>query len=86
MKPQILMIITSNAEMGSSDRQTGFWAEEVAVPYYELVDAGAEVILASPKGGAVPVDPSSVKPAGENDAIVERSLANKELQAHLAAT
>jgi putative intracellular protease/amidase len=86
MKPQILMIITSNAEMGSSDRQTGFWAEEVAVPYYELVDAGAEVILASPKGGAVPVDPSSVKPTGENDAIVERHLADKELQARLSAT
>ena len=86
MKPQILMIITSNAEMGNSNRQTGFWAEEVAVPYYELVDAGAEVILASPKGGAVPVDPSSVKPAGENDVIVERYLADKELQAQLGAT
>lgn len=86
MKPQILMIITSNAAMGNTDKQTGFWAEEVAVPYYELVDAGAEVVLASPKGGAVPVDPSSVKPAGENDSIVERFLADKQLQTQLGAT
>lgn len=86
MKPQILMIVTSNAKLGDTDRHTGFWAEEVAVPYYELIDAGAQVTLASPAGGKVPVDPSSVQPAGENDEVVERFLADKELQTLLSTT
>lgn len=62
MPSQILMIVTSNARLGDTDKKTGFWAEELAVPYYALVDAGAHVVLASPVGGPIPLDPGSVKP------------------------
>jgi len=86
MTPRILMIVTSNARMGDSGKPTGLWAEELAVPYYALVDAGAEVTLASPAGGPAPIDPGSLKPAGENDPVVERFLADAELQARIAAT
>ncbi|MBH9579505.1 type 1 glutamine amidotransferase domain-containing protein [Inhella proteolytica] len=86
MSPRILMIVTSNARMGSTDKPTGLWAEELAVPYYALSDAGADVTLASPAGGPAPIDPSSVKPRGQNDAVVERFLADAALQARLAAT
>ena len=86
MTPRILMIVTSNNRMGRSGKPTGFWAEELAVPYYLLADAGATVDLATPAGGPAPVDPSSVKPTGENDAVVERFLADAALQARLAAT
>lgn len=86
MSPRILMIVTSHATLGSTGKPTGFWAEELAAPYYALVDAGAEVTLASPAGGRAPVDPGSLKPAGQNEPIVERFLADADLQARLAQT
>src|SRR5512135_3577570 len=86
MKPRILMIVTSNARLGDTGKPTGLWAEELAAPYYALVDAGAEVTLASPAGGPAPIDPGSVKPRGKNDAVVERFLADDALQARVAAT
>lgn len=86
MAHRILMIVTSNARMGDTGKPTGLWAEELAAPYYALVDAGAEVTLASPAGGPAPIDPGSVKPAGQNDADTERFLADKALQALIANT
>jgi putative intracellular protease/amidase len=86
MTSRILMIVTSNSRMGETGKPTGLWAEELAVPYYELVDAGVEVTLASPAGGPAPIDPGSIKPIGQNDPVVERFLADAALQARLAAT
>jgi putative intracellular protease/amidase len=86
MTASILMIVTSNARMGEGGAPTGFWAEELAEPYYALVDAGATVHLASPQGGPAPVDPGSLKPRGENAPVVERFLADTALQATLAQT
>jgi putative intracellular protease/amidase len=56
---KILFVVTSHAELGSSGEKTGFWIEEFATPYYVLADAGAEITIASPKGGQPPVDPKS---------------------------
>jgi putative intracellular protease/amidase len=56
---KILIVLTSHSELGDTGRKTGFWVEEFAAPYYELADAGAEITLASPKGGPPPIDPSS---------------------------
>jgi putative intracellular protease/amidase len=56
---KILIVLTSHSELGNTGKKTGFWVEEFAAPYYELADAGAEITLASPKGGQPPVDPSS---------------------------
>jgi len=86
MTSRILIIVTSNARLGDTGKPTGFWAEELAAPYYALTDAGAQVDFASPAGGAAPLDPGSVKPAGENDAVVERFLADSALQTRLATT
>ncbi|MGO0788582.1 type 1 glutamine amidotransferase domain-containing protein [Herbaspirillum seropedicae] len=83
---KILMIVTSSSRMGDTDKPTGLWAEELAAPYYALVDAGAEVVVASTAGGRAPIDPGSVKPRGENDAIVERMLADAQLQEVIAHT
>lgn len=86
MTSRILMIVTSNARMGDTGKPTGLWAEELAVPYYALADAGVDVTLASPAGGPAPIDPGSVKPVGQNDPVVERFLADTALQALIAAT
>ena len=56
---KILMVLTSHDKLGDSGQKTGFWAEEFAAPYYTFIDAGAEVTLASPKGGKPPIDPNS---------------------------
>ncbi|MCZ8319727.1 MAG: type 1 glutamine amidotransferase domain-containing protein [Silanimonas sp.] len=86
MTSRILMIVTSNARMGDAGKPTGLWAEELAVPYYALADAGVDVTLASPAGGPAPIDPVSLKPVGQNDPVVERFLADEALQARIAAT
>lgn len=84
--PNILMIVTSSSRMGNTDKPTGLWAEELAAPYYALVDAGASVVIASTAGGRAPIDPGSIKAVGQNDAIVERMLADADLQDRIAHT
>ncbi len=59
---KILIVLTSHSELDDTGKKTGFWVEELAAPYYELADAGAEITLASPKGGQPPMDPSSELP------------------------
>ncbi len=56
---KILMVLTSHDQLGNTGKNTGFWLEEFAAPYYVFKDAGAEITLASPKGGQPPLDPSS---------------------------
>jgi putative intracellular protease/amidase len=59
---KILFVLTSHSQMGDTGHKTGFWVEEFANPYYTLVDQGVDVTLATPKGGAAPVDPTSNLP------------------------
>jgi putative intracellular protease/amidase len=54
-----LFVLTSHDTLGTSGEKTGFWIEEFATPYYVMADAGAEITIASPKGGQPPVDPKS---------------------------
>ena len=86
MNKHVLIIVTSNSKMGDSAKVTGIWAEELAVPYYAFIDAGITVELASPKNSAVPFDPASIKPKGQNGAHVERFLADAEAQHRCAST
>jgi putative intracellular protease/amidase len=55
----ILMVLTSHDRLGDTGQKTGFWLEEFAAPYYALKDAGADIVVASPKGGQPPLDPKS---------------------------
>src|ERR1700759_1946565 len=64
---KILMVLTSHDKLGNTGRKTGFWLEELAAPYYVFKDAGAEVVLASPKGGQPPLDPKSNEPGFQTD-------------------
>ena len=57
---RVLIVTTSHGEMGSTGHRTGVWLEELATPYYALLDGAAEVTLASIKGGEIPLDPRSV--------------------------
>ena len=86
MNARVLVVVTSHAKMGHTDAKTGIWAEELAVPYYRFVDAGVQVEIASPLGGAAPLEPKSIHPAGENDPVVNRFLADPVAQGRMAAS
>lgn len=66
---KILMVLTSHDQLGSTGRQTGFWLEEFAAPYFVFRDAGVQLTLASPRGGQPPVDPKSDLPANQTDSM-----------------
>jgi putative intracellular protease/amidase len=71
--------------LGNTGKPTGFWLEEFAAPYYVLKDAGVDVTIASPKGGAPPVDPKSDDPKSETPAI-KRFKGDAEAQRALKNT
>ena len=79
------MVLTSHSELGNTGKKTGFWVEEFAAPYYTLKDAGAEITLASPKGGQPPIDPKSAEPSAQTEAT-KRFDKDAELQKLLANT
>lgn len=58
---RILLVVTSADTIGNAHEPTGVWLEEIAAPYYTFRDARCEVTIASPRGGATPLDPTSLK-------------------------
>ena len=50
---------TLNKPGETTGKLTGVFASELTVPYYEFIDSGIEVDIASIKGGEIPVDPES---------------------------
>lgn len=82
---KILMVLTSHDQLGDTGKKTGFWLEEFAAPYYVLKDAGADVTLASPKGGQPPLDPKSDEPDAQTEAT-GRFKSDQTAQQLLAST
>ncbi|ALI98673.1 type 1 glutamine amidotransferase domain-containing protein [Rufibacter tibetensis] len=82
---KILIVLTSHSELGNTGEKTGFWIEEFAAPYYVFKDAGAEITLASPKGGQPPIDPKSDAPENQTEAT-KRFKEDQALQQLLANT
>lgn len=85
MSKRILMVLTSHDRLGDTGEKTGFWLEELAAPYYACLDAGAEVVLASPRGGKPPLDPKSDAEESQTEAT-RRFQQDDEAQARLADT
>ncbi len=82
---KILIVLTSHSELGGTGKKTGFWVEEFAAPYYELADAGAEITLASPKGGQPPFDPKSEETEAQTQ-FTQRFDKDEPLKQKLAQT
>lgn len=82
---KILVVLTSHDQLGDTGEKTGFWLEELAAPYYAFLDAGAELTLASPKGGQPPLDPKSNEPGSQTEAT-RRFEADAKASAALANT
>ncbi|PQJ73718.1 type 1 glutamine amidotransferase domain-containing protein [Polaribacter butkevichii] len=87
----ILFVLTSHDKLGDTGKKTGFWVEEFATPYYTLLDKGANITIATPKGGAAPIDPSSDAPDAataatdryNNDADAKSKIANTKVLADM---
>ncbi|MDO6516623.1 type 1 glutamine amidotransferase domain-containing protein [Zobellia uliginosa] len=90
---KILFVLTSHDKLGDTGKKTGFWVEEFANPYYSLLDKGADITLATPKGGAAPIDPSSDTPDAStkdterfnNDPVAQEKIKNTKVLADMKA-
>jgi putative intracellular protease/amidase len=78
------MVLTSHDQLGNTGRKTGFWLEELA-GYYVFKDAGAQITLASPKGGRPPLDPKSNEPNFQTE-ITRRFEKDADANARLDKT
>ena len=82
---KVLFVVTSHDQLGNTGEKTGFWTEELAAPYYELLDQGVEITIASPLGGQPPIDPKSADPASATE-DTKRFDSDKDLQEKLKNT
>lgn len=56
---KVLLVVTSHNKLGNTGQDTGYYLPEVTHPYFQLLDFGIEVDIASPKGGKAPMDMKS---------------------------
>jgi putative intracellular protease/amidase len=82
---KILIVLTSHDQLGDTGKKTGFWLEEFVAPYYTFLDAGATIIVASPKGGQPPLDPKSDLPESQTE-MTERFAGDEAAKKVLANT
>ena len=76
---RILMVVTSHDRIDAT-HSTGLWFEEFATPYQEFVSQGFEVVVASPRGGAAPIDQrSEPKPEEAAQTAQARSVLRQTL-------
>jgi putative intracellular protease/amidase len=56
-----LIITTNHDTLGDSGKATGVYGSEMTIPYYEFLDAGMTVDIASIEGGEIPFEPISLR-------------------------
>lgn len=56
-----LVITTSHDTLGESGKATGVYGSEMTIPYYEFLDAGMTVDIASIDGDEIPFEPVSLR-------------------------
>ncbi|KAM3070996.1 hypothetical protein ACMFMG_009902 [Clarireedia jacksonii] len=76
VKPKVLFVLSSHPVMGDSGNPTGWYLPEFAHPY-EVLSPHADIVVASPAGGAAPLDPASVD-ASKEDKVAMTFLKEKE--------
>jgi putative intracellular protease/amidase/sugar lactone lactonase YvrE len=81
---KVLIVTTSHDRFeGANPHPTGVWLEEFALPYLELWQHGVEITIASPKGGAMPIDPRSL-PTPEQERAWQSAIAASQQTVKLA--
>jgi putative intracellular protease/amidase len=79
----VLIVTTSHNRLGNSRGKTGVCLESFAIGYYACLDAGFDVTVCSPLGGAAPIDPLSDGRRAVS-AIVQRFNADPAARADLS--
>lgn len=87
----LLIVTTSHGELGATGVRTGLWLDEFAGVYVRFMHLGLPVVVASPLGGEIPLDPMSLKvPAlslearsflAQRDPVLHRTVALSKIQA-----
>ncbi|KAL4803090.1 class I glutamine amidotransferase-like protein [Aspergillus unguis] len=76
MAPKVLFVLSSFDKIEANNYPTGWYLPEFAHPW-EVLHSKAELTIASPAGGAAPLDPASVK-MFENDPVSAKFLKEQE--------
>jgi putative intracellular protease/amidase len=79
--PRILIALTSNHQLGSTGRRTGWYLPEAAHPHAVFAAAGFEIDFVSPQGGEPPVEG-----ADRADDISAAFLADPDVAAKIRET
>ena len=58
---KILMVVTGTGMFPDGKQETGLWLSELTHMYDSAKKRGYDIVIASPKGGDTPVDPTSLK-------------------------
>ncbi|MEM8599565.1 MAG: type 1 glutamine amidotransferase domain-containing protein [Bacteroidota bacterium] len=89
-KGRVLAVVTSHDTLGATGYPTGYWISELSHPYLALTRAGYEVDVASPKGGAAPLDawsdPNSEVAQNPDDFVSTGFLLNNTTRAKVEDT
>ena len=56
-----LIIATNHDTLGDTGNATGVYGSELTIAYYEFIDAGMTVVIASIEGGVIPFEPVSLR-------------------------
>jgi putative intracellular protease/amidase len=81
-----IFVLTSTAQMPETGKPTGFYFDEMAIPYWALSDAGVAIDIASITGGLPPHDANSLERGGVRIAEVQRFLDDAPSMAKLNAS
>ncbi len=82
---KVLILVTNSAKYASGKLQTGLWLSELTHLYHTLHENGWHIVIASPQGGQVPIDPESLKPL-VLDRISKKYYENTAFMKQLAAS
>ena len=59
-RPKVLFVLSSHEQLGNTGNKTGWYLPEFAHPA-TVLEPYVDFVIASPKGGAAPLDPGSVE-------------------------
>jgi putative intracellular protease/amidase len=89
-KGKVLIVLSSQAQLGESKVRTGIWLPNAVHPYIALLNAGYDVDFASPAGGAVPIeaksDPLNEKSLTAGDFLTRGFVSEKRMMEKLSNT
>lgn len=79
MSKNILMVLTNHSELPNG-KKTGVWLSEFGEAFLAFQKEGYNVTVASPKGGEIPIDPTSLEGDVSEEMLATKSyLQNTEL-------